>query len=143
MKGNRFEQLANGIVVGAVGNRHIQGANRQDNYFDSCTTNINLSAGARAAAPAVVASGSYTGTGALTEIGSIFGMTAIRTGLGSYAFSFLDTDYPNSGYVVQITASEPIVVVSKSPTGFTVATQDVTVANADSATLDVTVYYNQ
>lgn len=143
MRGNRFEQLANGIVVGAVGNRHIQGANRQDNYFDSCTTNINLSSGGRSAAPAVVANGSYNGTGSLVEVGNAFGMTAARTGVGSYVFTFLDTTYPNTGYTVQVTASQPIAIVSKTSTGFSIITQNVSIANTDSASLDVTVYYNQ
>jgi len=143
MRGNRFEQLATGIIVGGIGNRHIQGANRQDNYFDSCTTNINLSSSARSAAPAVVANGSYTGAGSISEVGNAFGMTAARTGAGAYVFTFLDTTYPNTGYTVQVTASQPITIVSKTTLGFSIITQNISISNTDAASIDVTVYYNQ
>ena len=141
--GNRFEQLLTGIVIGATGNRRISGTNRTDNYFDSTTTNINISTGGRSAAPGVVAAGTYTGAGSLTEIGASYGLTGTRTGAGSYSFTYLDTSYPDSGQVVSVQSSQPINVVSKTPTGFTLTCQNISVANTDAAQISIRVDYNR
>jgi hypothetical protein len=141
--GNRFEQLANGIVVGAVGNRRISGTNRTDNYFDSCTTNINLSVNGRSAAPGIVAAGTYVGTGSLAEVGNAFGMTGVRTGAGTYAFTYLDTSYPDSAQVVSVQSSQVVNIVVQTPTGFGLTCQNVALAATDAAHISIRVDYNR
>ncbi|MHC8321198.1 phage tail fiber domain-containing protein [Pseudomonas sp. GB2N2] len=141
IQGNRFEQLLSGIVVGAVGNKHITGTSRGENYFESCTNSINLSGGANSARPGLIASGAYASGVAL---GSPFGLGPISNpSLGVYTFTYLDTTYPDSGQVIEVTASTPIAAVSQTATGFTVTCQNLAGASAAAALIGVNVLYNK
>lgn len=141
MSGNRFEQLLNGIVVGATGNKHISGTSRGENYYESCTTPINLSVGTNSARPGLIAGGAWA-SGVL--LGNSFGLGAISSpSTGVYTFTYLDTTYPNSAQVVQVTASTPIAAVTQTATGFTVTCQNSAGAATAAALLAVSVSYNQ
>lgn len=141
MSGNRFEQLLNGIVVGAVGNKHVSGTSRGENYFESCTNPINLSTGATSARPGLIAGGAWA-SGVL--LGNSFGLGAISSpSTGVYTFTYLDTTYPNSAQVVQVTASTPIAAVTQTATGFTVTCQNSSGVATAAALLAVSVSYNQ
>lgn len=139
---NRFESLLNGIVVGAVGNKDITGISRTSNYFESCTTPLNLSSGATAAKGDVVAAGLFNGTSSAV-IGQPFGLTYARTGAGTYVFLYTDTAYPDSSQVIAVTVTTSKYSLTQSATGFTIVTQNDAGVTADSAIVSVTVTYNR
>lgn len=143
LRGNRFEQLLNGIVVGAVGNRQIVGVNRVDNHFDSCTTPINLSTGARCANHGLIAAGQFSTAGSVTEIGNSFNLVGTRTAVGRYTYAFTEGNLPDATSVPIVQATTPVVIVSPSTTGFTVICQSAAGVDTDSANMFVSVFYNK
>lgn len=140
--GNRFESLNNGIVVGATGNKSVS-ADFAQNYFSSCTININNSNTSTAHAYGIRAAASISGTGSATVVETTFNLTAARNSAGNYTFSFVDA-LPSTGYTVQALSAQKITVITAKTTGsFTIETQNASGVATDSSILDVTVFYNR
>lgn len=142
IRDNRFEFLSAGIVVGATGNTNITGISRTSNYFSSCTININLSTGATAAKGEIVAAGLFNG-GASTAIGQPFGLTYVRTGVGTYAFTYTDASYPDASQVIAVTVTTSKFALVQTATTFTITCQTDAGVAADSAIVAVQVVYNK
>lgn len=138
--GNRFEQMLNGMVVGATGNVRVSGVSRIENYFSSCTTNINLSTGATASRHALVAAAQMTSS---VLVGNAFNLTTSNPSTGVYVFTYIDTTYPDANQVIQVTSTQAVNVVTQTSTGFTVTCQNTSLANTQSPSLAVSVFYNR
>jgi hypothetical protein len=143
IQNNRFEGLLNGIVIGAVGNRHIS-ALPTDNYFSSNTTNINLSIGGKSAVSGSYGHASTTTTASvLTAVGNPYNLTPARTGAGVYTFTFVRQP-ADAGYSVSVSSSAALTrLTAKSTSSFTITTEDVAGVAADASLLDVTVIANR
>jgi len=140
--GNRFESMLNGVIVGATGNTNVR-INRSNNYFESCTANVNISTGSLAAAFDIRAAASCAGSGSLTFNGAISNLNASRTSVGTYEFTFV-VSMPDAGYVVSFSGlTAQMLLTSKTSTGFTVLTRDNAGAQVDSSLFDVTVSHNR
>jgi hypothetical protein len=140
---NRFEGLLSAIIVTSTNVKNVEAFGEPDNYFSSCTTNINYS-GAKGAQSRCVATAAIAGaTGAAVD--KPFGVTAVRSGSGDYLFTF-DTARPNANYKVSyaIVGAGTAYVNSQLAASFQVLCRTLgsTPTAFDPSTVQVTVFDN-
>lgn len=141
--GNRFEQLLNGIVVGATSNHNVY-APRAENYFEGCTVKINLTGGGNGTAMRTVAAITGVGTEGWTTAGNAYNLSCVRSAAGQYDFTFQNGTLLDAGYIVKpASITDQVLISNKTTSGFRVLTRNNAGTNVDSAILDVSVEYNK